>query len=79
MAGGRVAGRYNADFDKIYERLADFPQSGAPRSRLGKHVRMCIVLPYLIFYEYVEAEETVRVMRVVHGKRKITRKFLMGR
>jgi toxin ParE1/3/4 len=79
QAGPRVADRYEADFDAVYERLAVFPQLGAPRARLSKDLRMCIVLPYLIFYEYLEAKETVTILRIVHGKRKITRKFLMDR
>ena len=77
-AGARVALRYLANFDRVYERLANFPGSGAPRPALGRHVRICIVSPYNIFYEYLEDDDTVTIMRIAHGRRKITRKFLHG-
>jgi toxin ParE1/3/4 len=78
-AGANVAARYNADFGRLYERLADHPKSGAPRPRLGKHVRICVVSPYTLFYEYSEADDTVMIMRIAHGRRKISRKFLRGK
>ena len=78
-AGANVAARYHADFDRLYERLSDHPESGAPRPRLGKKVRICVVSPYTLFYEYDEADDTVMIMRIAHGRRKITRKFLRGK
>ncbi len=77
-AGERVADRYEAGFDSVYDRLAEYPQSGAPRPRLGKHVRICVVSPYIIFYEHAEAVSEVTIMRIAHGRRKVTRKFLRG-
>ena len=77
-AGARVADRYEADFDNVYDRLADHPQIGAPRPRLGKQVRICVVSPYTLFYEHSETDDTVTIMRIAHGRRKITRKFLRG-
>ena len=38
-AGGKVALRYEADFDALYRRLELFPESGAPRRKLGATVR----------------------------------------
>ena len=35
-AGANVVARYLADFDRLFDRLARFPESGAPRSALGK-------------------------------------------
>lgn len=78
-AGANVADRYEADFDSVYDRLADHPQSGAPRPRLGKDVRICVVSPYILFYEHAEADDTVTIMRIAHGRRKITRKFVRGK
>jgi toxin ParE1/3/4 len=75
-AGARVAARYNADFERVFERLADFPGSGAPRPRFGENVRICIVSPYTGFYEHVRADDIIRIMRIAHGRRIITRKFL---
>jgi toxin ParE1/3/4 len=77
-AGKGVAARYNADFDKVYERLAYKPESGSPRYALGRHIRMCVVSPYVIIYEYIESDDTVMIMRIVHGRRNITRRFLRG-
>jgi toxin ParE1/3/4 len=77
-AGVRVADRYEADFDIVYDRLANHPQSGAPRPRLGRHVRICIVSPYIVFYEHAAADDDVTIMRIAHGRRKITRQFVRG-
>jgi toxin ParE1/3/4 len=77
-AGAIVAERYNADIDCVYGRLADYPKSGAPRLRLGRRVRICVVSPYIVFYEHFETQNEVVIMRVAHGRRKITRKFLRG-
>lgn len=74
-AGAGVAARYDADFDKLYERLAVHPESGAPRPTLGRRVRICVVSPYVVIYEHIEADDAVMVMRIVHGRRKITRRL----
>lgn len=76
--GARVAARYNAQFEKVFDRLAVFPASGAPRPRLGAHVRICVVSPYTVFYEHVRADDLVTIMRIAHGSQNITRKFLWG-
>ena len=56
-AGARVADRYEDDFDRIYALSGPVPGAGAPRARLGKHVRICVVSQYIIFYEHDEADE----------------------
>ena len=78
-AGANVADRYDADFDKLYERLSNHPKSGAPRPALGRNVRICVVSPYVVIYEHIQADDSVVIMRVAHGRRKITRRFLRGR
>ena len=75
-AGANVAVRYDADFDALYQRLKQFPESGAPRRKLGETVRIGVVFPYVVFYRYVEADDIVFVLRVLHGRRKITRRML---
>lgn len=77
-AGEGVAARYHTDFEKLYDRLAAHPDSGAPRPRLGERVRICVVSPYVVIYEHIESGDTVMIMRIVHGRRKITREFLGG-
>jgi len=75
-AGHGVAVAYAAFFARVNERLAEFPDSGARRPILGPRVRICVVSPYIVIYEHMEADDTVVVLRIVHGRRKIRRKFL---
>ena len=77
-AGVDVAERYMADFDRLYRQLATFPESCARRPALGSNVRMGVVYPYVIFYEYSAAEDVVKIMRLLHGRRRITRKTVLG-
>ena len=49
-AGRAVAQAYFDRFKSIFERLALFPQSGAPRPRLGASVRIAVVRPYIVIY-----------------------------
>jgi len=58
--------------------LADFPDSGPPRPKVGAQIRIGIVSPYIVIYRHTEAEDTVRVLRIVHGSRRITGKLLRG-
>jgi toxin ParE1/3/4 len=75
-AGYRVVARYAADFKTTYRRLADLPEIGPPRPALGVKVRIAIVQPYLVFYEY--EDDVVTVLRVLHGRRNITRNLIAG-
>jgi toxin ParE1/3/4 len=49
-AGMLVAAKYTALFENLYERLAEYPASGAPRPVLGDNIRIGIVLPYIVIY-----------------------------
>jgi len=77
-AGELVADRYEAEFDALYRQLERFPSSGSPRPALGRLVRIGIVSPYIVIHEYLEADDAVTIMRIVHGRRRITRKLLRG-
>lgn len=70
-AGYRVAERYGAEFKAAYRRLNSFPDSGPPRPALGPNTRIVLVLPYVVIYE--SNDDTVTVLRVMHGRRNITR------
>ena len=70
QAGPRVATRYAAEFKAVYRRLADIPAAGPPRPALGPSARVAIVSPYIVVYDH--ANDMVTVLRVLHGKRKIT-------
>jgi toxin ParE1/3/4 len=76
-AGKPTVIKYRALFRRLYERLADFPESGAPRPKLGPDVRIGIVSPYIAIYRYDETSNSVIVLRIVHGRRKITGKLLL--
>lgn len=73
-AGANVAGRYRQGFDDLFTRLARFPESGAPRVHLGRHIRIGVVSPYVVIYE-LESDH-VMVLRIVDGRRKITRRLV---
>jgi toxin ParE1/3/4 len=73
-AADTVAQKYATEFDAIYDRLVDFPGSGPRRTALGPDTRIVIVPPYVMIYDY--ADDTVTILRVVHGKRDITARLL---
>lgn len=75
-AGKKVALKYAAAFDACFARLETFPGLGAPRPGLGTGVRISVVAPYLVFYEFDEATDVVTVLRIVHGRRKIVPRTL---
>jgi len=75
-AGVLVAARYDMDFRALFRRIALFPESGGPRSKLGPKVRVGVAAPYVVVYEYDQTDDTVIVLRIVHGKRKLTRKMI---
>jgi toxin ParE1/3/4 len=77
-AGAGVANHYEAAFDSVYRTLERFPDSGAPRPKLGADVRIAVVSPYLIVYEHLEDDDVVTIMRIVDGRRKITRRLIAG-
>ena len=77
-SGKRVALKYANRFYDLFERLTEHPSSCPARPRLGYGVRMGVVAPYLVFYHYDNHEKLVTVMRVVHGKRRITRKMILS-
>ena len=58
------------------ERLLDFPQSGVPRPRLGSETRIAIISPYVVIYDYARHDDVLTLLRILYGKRDITRKLL---
>src|SRR5436309_1485230 len=48
---------------------AQFPLMGRPRNDLAANVRSFVVRPYVVFYRPVE--NTIEVLRVLHGARDI--------
>ena len=77
-AGKSTVLEYRGALRTLYEHLAELPDSGAPRPRIGPNIRIGIVHPYIVIYRNSEADGAVRVLRLVHGSRKITGKLLRG-
>lgn len=77
-AGEATVLKYRALFARLYRRLADFPDSGAPRAKLGRNIRISVILPYIILYRHAEADDLVIVLRLLHGRRKISGKMLQS-
>jgi toxin ParE1/3/4 len=76
-AGRPVAVAYFERFSATFERIATFPDSGAPRLSLGDAVRLAVVHPYVVIYR--RSRDGAQIMRVLHGRRNITRRLLLRR
>jgi toxin ParE1/3/4 len=78
-AGHAVASNYAASLKNLYERLVRHPNSGAPRPAVAPHARIGVVSPYIVIYEHDEAtSDAVTIMRILHGRRRITGKLLLA-
>src|SRR3954465_5622898 len=75
-AGSRIAEDYGRRFRAAIVRFVDLPETGARRPALGQNVRIAIVYPYIFVYEYTPREDVVTLLRVLHGRRNITRELL---
>jgi toxin ParE1/3/4 len=75
-AGALVAEEYGRKFHLCIERLVEFPGIGPRRPSLGADARIGIVPPYVLIYDYADAEDTLTLLRIVHGKRDITRQMI---
>ncbi len=77
-AGTDIAERYNNDFRMLFRMLADHPESGPRRPFLGRDIRISVVSPYLVIYRYDSAADSVRILRLLDGRRKLGRQLLTG-
>ena len=75
-AGSRIAEDYGRRFRAAIVRFVDLPETGARWPALGQNVRIAIVYPYIFVYEYTPREDVVTLLRVLHGRRNITRELL---
>ena len=60
---------------RLYDRLALFPRSGMRRESLGRNIRIGVVEPYIVIYQYRQPD-TVLIVRVLDGRRNITRRLV---
>ena len=73
-SGFRVAERYRRNFDRlILSNLSVHPELCQARPRLGAHIRVGVVRPYLVVYRYDPPDPVITIVRVIHGRRRITR------
>jgi len=75
-AGERVALAFVARLRQSLEALTDFPRMGRLRSGFGPGVRSWALRPYVAFYR--ESDADVEIIRIVHGRRNITRALVRG-
>lgn len=68
-AGPRIAEKFGRRFKAAIERFASIPGVGAPRPALGANVRISVVFPYVLIYEYECDDDTVTLLRILHGRR----------
>lgn len=73
QAGAGVAREYRLRFIETIERIVAMPLSGAPRSLLGQNVRISVVSPYVVIYEYERIRDEVTLLRILHGRRHVSR------
>ncbi len=63
-------------FAQFFDQLATFPQGCQARLRLGREIRLGVVSPYSLIYRYDRSADHVIIIRILHGRRKITRNML---
>ncbi|MGD9784053.1 MAG: type II toxin-antitoxin system RelE/ParE family toxin [Hyphomicrobiaceae bacterium] len=72
-AGRGTALAYAERFADALRRVIEFPGHARRRPALGADTRAAIVYPYLLIYDYDAVVDTATLLRVLHGKRDITR------
>jgi plasmid stabilization system protein ParE len=76
VAGARTARKYDTKFKQEIVRLKRFPGIGSPRPEFGTEARLLTVHPYLIFYDGAPRSPTVHILRILDGRRNITRQSI---
>lgn len=67
----RAADRFYDAIDTLAESLLDFPDRGVLREEFGADTRMVTEGRYLVLYR--REQDVVRILRVLHGSRDLTR------
>ena len=76
VAGPVTADRWDRKLWKAIEEVSESPGSGAPRPTLAEHARIVVVHPYVVIYEHERGSDSLHILRVVHGRRNITKELL---
>jgi plasmid stabilization system protein ParE len=77
-AGTGTAEKYRARFRRTFDQLRRFPESGAPRPDLSAKLRIAVIHPYVIFYDFDQAAGLIEVWRVLHGKASVDERLMRG-
>lgn len=77
QAGAIVAEEYGEAVRRTLIRLAQFPDTGAPRPELGPNVRVTTLYPFLLIYEHAADAPEFVLLRVLHGASNVTAEILM--
>ena len=77
-AGAATATKFGRSFKMAIDFIVQHPRAAQTRPRLGARVRFGIVQPYNIVYAYNSETDEVTILRVLHGRRRITRKLVQG-
>ena len=75
-AGRATAERYLLQFANAVHRLMEMPQCGASRPALGIYSRRLVIRPYILIYDYSPMDSELVLLRIVHGRRRITSAML---
>jgi toxin ParE1/3/4 len=75
-AGERVASSFLARMRRSIDGLAHSPRMGRLRPGFGPGVRSWAFSPYVAFYR--ENASNVEIIRIVHGRRRLTRRLVRG-
>ena len=76
VAGETIALNYAIAIRRSTDQLEINPGIGSPRRKFGSKVRILIVSPYLIFHEGGPKAKSVTVLRIIDGRRRITRRTI---
>jgi toxin ParE1/3/4 len=72
--GKLVAAKILSQFQNSFEHHARHPKIGRSRSRMARGLRSWPVASWVVFYR--PAPSGIEVVRVIHGRRRITRSTL---
>jgi toxin ParE1/3/4 len=79
-AGSAVAADYVRKFRVSLARLIDLSAPGSTPARARRQcARIGVVPPYVLIYDFTAADDTLMLLRIVHGKRNITNRLLGSR
>lgn len=62
--------------EQRWQQLKHYPYSGVSREEIAPNLRHLVIRQYLILYRV--GAETIEIVRVLHGRRKLDRSMIEG-